>query len=140
MSTGSTTITVDIVTPSRKLLVGEVADAVTLPTATGEIMVLPGHTELVTILDAGGVYLQRGNEQRKFAVSYGFGVVRDNKVTILAETCEQAHEIDRERAEMAEKKALEYLLETPEEAILEKYQLKLKRSRVRQQLSQPQDR
>lgn len=140
MSTATGKIQVDIVTPTRKLLVGEEVESVTIPTSSGEIMVLPGHTELVTILGAGGMYLQKADGMRKFAVSYGFGVVRDNKVTVLAETCEEAHEIDRERAEMASKKATEMLLESVEEEVLNKYRLKLKRSEVRKQISEPQDR
>lgn len=142
MSAGSTSakITVDIVTPSRKVLVGEEAASVTLPTQTGEIMVLPGHEELVTILDAGAMYLQTGDEGRKFAISYGFAVIRDNLVTVLAETCEEAHEIDRARADMAEKKASEMLVEGMEEELISKYRLKLKRSQVRKAVAQVQDR
>jgi F-type H+-transporting ATPase subunit epsilon len=140
MSATSGKLQIDVVTPSRKLLVGEEVESVTIPTQTGEIMVLPGHTELVTILDAGGLYLQKPEGMRKFAVSYGFGVVRDNKVTILAETCEEAHEIDRERADMAEKKASEFLLETVEDLMLDKYRLKLKRAQVRKQIAEASDR
>ncbi len=133
-------IQVDIVTPTRKLLVGEQVESITIPTSSGEIMVLPGHTELVTILDVGGMYLQKPDGMRKFAVSYGFGVVRDDKVTILAETCEEAHEIDRDRAVMAQKTAEEMLLESVEEAMLDKYRLKAKRAAVRQAISEPSDR
>ena len=133
-------IQVDIVTPTRKLLVGEQVESITIPTSSGEIMVLPGHTELVTILDVGGMYLQKPDGIRKFAVSYGFGVVRDNKVTILAETCEESHEIDRDRAVMAQKTAEEMLLESVEQGLLDKYRLKAKRAAVRQAISEPSDR
>jgi F-type H+-transporting ATPase subunit epsilon len=133
-------IQVDIVTPTRKLLVGEQVESITIPTSAGEIMVLPGHTELVTILDVGGMYLQKTDGMRKFAVSYGFGVVRDNKVTILAETCEESHEIDRDRAVMAQKNAEQMLIETVEEAMLDKYRLKAKRAAIRQAISEPSDR
>lgn len=133
-------IQVDIVTPTRKLLVGEQVESITIPTSAGEIMVLPGHTELVTILDVGGMYLQKADGMRKFAVSYGFGVVRDNQVTILAETCEESHEIDRDRAVMAQKNAEEMLLESVEQGLLDKYRLKAKRAAVRQAISEPSDR
>jgi F-type H+-transporting ATPase subunit epsilon len=133
-------IQVDIVTPTRKLLVGEQVESITIPTSSGEIMVLPGHTELVTILDVGGMYLQKADGMRKFAISYGFGVVRDDKVTILAETCEESHEIDRDRAVMAQKTAEEMLLESVEQGLLDKYRLKAKRAAVRQAISEPSDR
>lgn len=124
-------IDVDIVTPARKLLIGEKAESLTLPTSSGEIMVLPGHTDLVTVLGIGGMYLQSAGLLRKYVVSYGFAVVKKNKVTVLAETCEEAHEIDRDRAQLAEKKASEALVELLTGDALQKFQRKLRRAQVR---------
>jgi F-type H+-transporting ATPase subunit epsilon len=129
-------IEVDIVTPTKKLSVGVKANSVTLPTAMGEIQVLPGHEELITLLSVGVMRVETDKEEEKYVVSYGFAVVRNDKLLVLAETCEPASEINLERAKKAQltsEKALEEVL-TGEN--LRKYQLKLQRSIIRQQAVQ----
>ncbi len=127
-------IEVDIVTPSRRILEGVKVDKVTLPTESGTITVLPGHTELVTLLSTGILSFPGSGEERRFAVSYGFSIVRKDKVIVLAETCEEATEIDIDRAKQAQKKAEQALSGVLGEEELKKYQMKLRRSLVRQQV------
>jgi F-type H+-transporting ATPase subunit epsilon len=126
-------IEVDIVTPSRRILEGAKTDRITLPTASGEITVLPGHTELVTLLSTGVLGFPAGGAERKFVISYGFTIVRKDKVIVLAETCEESGEIDVERARQAQKKAEQALSGVLSEEQMRKYQLKLERSLIRQQ-------
>lgn len=127
-------IEVDIVTPSRRILEGVKVDRVTLPTESGTITVLPGHTELVTLLSTGVLSFPGSGSERRFAVSYGFSIVRKDKVIVLAETCEEATEIDVTRAKEAQKKAEQALTGVLSEDELKKYQMKLRRSLVRQQV------
>jgi F-type H+-transporting ATPase subunit epsilon len=127
-------IEVDIVTPSRRILEGMKVERVSLPTQDGTITVLPGHAELVTLLGTGVLTFPGGSGERKFVVSYGFAIVRKNKVIVLAETCEEASEIDLARAKAAQKKAEQYLGTAKDEGELRKYQLKLQRSIARQQI------
>ncbi|MBI4403188.1 MAG: ATP synthase F1 subunit epsilon [Deltaproteobacteria bacterium] len=129
-------INVDIVTPSRKLVENTKAQDVCIPTRKGEIMVLQGHTELLTILDTGALVLHQDGGQRKFAVSYGFAEIRNDKVLILAETCEESTEIDVERAKAAQKRAEDALTGSLTEDRFKKYQLKLQRAIIRQHISQ----
>ena len=129
-------IRVDIVTPSRKLVEGAMAQRVTLPAIKGEIEVLPGHTELLTLLTTGALVLFSDGRQTKFAVSHGFVEIRDDRVRVLAETAEEAKEIDRTRAAKAQKNAEQALSAVLEEGQFRKYQLKLQRAVVRQQVAQ----
>jgi F-type H+-transporting ATPase subunit epsilon len=128
-------IEVDIVTPSRRILEGAKVERVSLPTESGIITVLPGHAELVTLLNTGLLTFPTGGTDRKFVVSYGFAMVRKNKVIVLAETCEEASEIDLARAKTAQKKAEQALASAQDELQQRKYQMKLQRSLARQQAS-----
>ena len=83
----------EIVTPEKRVLEAEV-DSVTIPTASGEVGILPNHAPLISALKPG-------------VLSGGFVEVNSNKVSVLADTAETADEIDLELAkadrEIAEK-------------------------------------
>ena len=93
-----------IVTPERIVYEDEI-DQVTLPTADGEITVLPNHIPLISILVSGELDLRKGGEEIAMAVSGGMIEVRNNEMTILADTAERAEEIDLKRAEEARQRA-----------------------------------
>ena len=97
-------ILVEIVTPERRLLSEEV-DMVTLPGIEGQMGILRGHIPLLTTLDIGEIVLHTKNNTRHIAVGGGVVEVRPDKVTILAESAEQAEEIDLQRAEAARERA-----------------------------------
>lgn len=103
-------ILVDIVTPERRLLSEEV-DMVTLPGIDGQMGILGGHVPLLTTLDIGEIILHKKNDTRHIAVGGGVVEVRPDKVTILAESAEQAEEIDLQRAEAARERARSSLTE-----------------------------
>ena len=128
-------ITVDIVTPTRKIVDGAQAVSVKLPAHKGEIEVLPGHAELLTLLGTGVVSIVGDGVERHFAVSYGFAEVRNNRIIVMGETVEEATEIDKARAIAAQKKAEEALASVLTEENFNKYQLKLQRSIVRQRIA-----
>ena len=87
----------EIVTPERRVLDTEV-DSVTVPTASGEIGILPSHASLVSAIKPGIlVYTIKGTTD-KLAVSGGFLEVNANKVAVLADTAETAAEIDIDAA------------------------------------------
>ncbi len=95
-----------ITTPDRALFDGDV-EAVTLPSAEGEITVLAHHEPLVCIIIPGELKIRLRNEDRIFAVSRGFLEVRENRAALLATTAEHLEEIDEARAEEAKRKAEE---------------------------------
>jgi len=126
---------IDIVTPTRKLVDGAPADSVKLPGAKGELQILDGHTDLLTLLSTGPLVFVKDGKERKFSVSYGFAEIRNNKVLVLADTVEESKDIDKARAQAAQKRAEQALMGTLSESDFKKQQLKLERALVRQHIS-----
>jgi F-type H+-transporting ATPase subunit epsilon len=95
----------EIVTPERVVLKKEVLQ-VTVPTRNGEITVLPNHIPLVASLQPGVIEVKlKTGETEIMSVSGGFIEVLKDKVVILADTAERAHEIDEKRADEARERA-----------------------------------
>lgn len=101
-------ILVDIVTPERQLLSEEV-DMVTIPGIDGQMGILRGHVPLLSTLDIGEIVLHTKGTTRHIAIGGGVVEVRPTKVTIMAESAEQADEIDLQRAEAARQRAQDSL-------------------------------
>lgn len=87
-----------LVTPVTTVFSQEV-DGVVIPTTTGQITVLPNHTELVSILQPGELVVKDGDKHFPLAVSGGVLEVFNNTLYILADSAEHAHEIDLAAAE-----------------------------------------
>ncbi len=101
------TIKFEIVTPERLVLREEILQ-VTVPTAMGEITVLPDHIPLVSILKPGVLEIKKvDNTVEVMSVSGGFIEVMKNKIVVLADTAERAEELDEKRIEEARSKAEE---------------------------------
>lgn len=97
-------LTLELVTP-EKVAWSAPADFVVLPAYNGEMGVLPGHQSFLVQLTAGEVRVTAGGEVRNFAVSGGFAEVKNDTVSLFAETAEDAGQIDAERARQALEKA-----------------------------------
>ena len=128
-------IEVDIVSPSKRLVEGIKVNSLRLPAIKGEIEVLPGHAEFLTILSTGVLSLILDGGTRQFAVSCGFAEIRNDKVIVLAETIEEQSEIDKTRAAQAQKRAEEKLSGVMDEAEFRKNKAKLQRAVVRQSIT-----
>ena len=90
---------VRLVTPER-ILVDTTADAVALPSRSGYIEALFGHTPLLAELGAGEVRLHGGHAgEQRYNVNWGFVEVLPERVTILAESALKPEEIDTGRAQ-----------------------------------------
>ncbi|MDL2316401.1 F0F1 ATP synthase subunit epsilon [Desulfovibrio sp. OttesenSCG-928-A18] len=100
----------EIVTPDQLLLSKEV-DYVGAPGLEGEFGVLPGHIPFISALAIGGLYYKADGKTRFVFVSGGFAEISDDKVTVLAESAEEAENIDFARAEHARKRAEQRLAE-----------------------------
>jgi len=98
----------DIITQERIVFSGQV-DSVNLPGAEGRMGVLPNHSPLLTTLDFGEVYVRREGVEEYFAIGGGFVEIQPDHVTILADSAEQADEIDLDRAERARQAAEEIM-------------------------------
>lgn len=98
------TIQCEIVTQERTVFSGE-ADSVNVPGSEGRLGILPNHTALLTTLSFGEVVVRARGEETFYAIGGGIIEVQPDKVIILADSAEQADEIDLERAQEARERA-----------------------------------
>jgi F-type H+-transporting ATPase subunit epsilon len=112
LTTGSSimadTLRLRIVTPERQMLDEEV-DEVTAPGTVGEFGVLPNHVPFLTSLQPGRLLYKQKGQTHTLVIGGGFAEVSDNIMTVLADSAEEVHEINVERAQVALKKAEESL-------------------------------
>lgn len=124
-----------IITPERRLVEGFDAVSVTLTGSEGQIQILPGHVPMIGALNVGILRYKAVNSQEGAGIiSSGFFEVRDDKLTVIAETLELPEEIDIARARAAQEKAEAVLSEAGlDEFRFRKFQSKLQRAIARQQ-------
>jgi len=129
-----TKIQLHIVSAERSL-VNETVDEVEIPGADGYFGVLPGHTPLLAVLGAGELWYRQGQEKHYFVIAFGFAEVQPDRVTILAQIAEYAHEIDLARAEAAKKRAEERLMRPQVDMDAERARISLLKSLIRLQVA-----
>jgi len=78
-----------VYTPERTLVDRDVRE-VTAQGALGQIGVLPDHAALVTALDPGMLSYRENGAVVQLSLGAGFAEVRDNVMTVLAESGEPA--------------------------------------------------
>ena len=93
------TMNVELISPDRKRRFQ--AEFALLDTTTGALGVLPNHANILGRLAIGPLRLKTAEGEAVFAIAGGFFEVRDGVLTILADACERADEIDRQRANAA---------------------------------------
>ncbi len=101
-------IKLEIVTPEKKVF-DESVDAVTVPTMTGEVGILPNHAPLISTLKSGVLTISTKGASERMVVSGGFLEVSSNKVSVLTDIAEKADEINVETAR-TERETAEKLL------------------------------
>lgn len=122
------TLTVSVVTPDGPVL-EDTFEMVSCKSENGELGILPGHIPLVAPLQISAVRLKKGETEQKIAVSGGFLEVRPDQITVLAQSAEKPEEIDRKRAEEAQKRAEERLASKTQDQIdFDRAELALKRA------------
>lgn len=105
-------LSLTIVTPEENVVKDLQVENVVMPAADGEVMILPGHTPLLTALGVGQILTHSKTEDIHFLVTYGFAQVRNDKVSIFAEALEPATEFDLEKAEKARAETVETVMNT----------------------------
>ncbi len=120
----------DIVTAER-LMYSEEVQSVVAPGTAGELGILPSHAPLLTSLAPGELRVTRDGDQTAIVVSGGFLEVIGGHVTVLADTAEQADDIDVERAEAALKRAEEGVASADTQMDLARAVAAMHRSRAR---------
>jgi F-type H+-transporting ATPase subunit epsilon len=132
--------TVDILTPSKIIAKGVLADSLLIPTIRGQINVLENHTHIVTKLAPGVLTVFGGPDyaDRNFALSAGVCKILQNKVVILSNTAEESGDVDVERAKLALKNAEDHLKNTDGLSLeeIEQYHGKVERAKIRIQIGE----
>ncbi|NUO83226.1 F0F1 ATP synthase subunit epsilon, partial [candidate division KSB1 bacterium] len=121
--------------PTRKAF-SEHVNAIIAPGEAGYFGVLPGHTPFLTSLKIGDVKIEIGDKTKHYAISGGFAEVYPGGVRILAETAEQASEIDTERAKQAKERAERRIHQGRKESDVDRAQLALTRAMNRLKIAQ----
>ncbi len=82
-------------TPDKKVVSDADLEEITLPAFAGELNILPGHSPIMTSLEAGILsYRLTNGEEKKFAVSWGYCQVSSEGVNVLAESAVTADEVE----------------------------------------------
>ncbi len=97
-------LVLEIITPTKVVLKEEV-DEITLPTAQGEISILPNHVGLLTKIMPGEMVIKRNGKTDLFAIMGGFLEVSNNQVNILADHAIHAGDIEVSKVEEAKQRA-----------------------------------
>lgn len=118
-----------------RLLVNEQVDEVQIPGSEGYLGVLPGHTPLLATLQVGELWYRQGQEKHFLSIAFGFVEIQPDRVTILAQIAEPAHEIDLARAEASKKRAEERLAKPTTDVDFERARIAMLKALVRLQVA-----
>ncbi len=125
----------EIITPYAKVVDAEV-DEVMATGALGEFGVLPDHAPFLTSLKIGELCYKSNSVLSCMALNWGYFEIRENRIVILVETAEHAHEIDVERARAAQARAEQALKRLgPEDKQFKVYEAALERALIRMQVA-----
>ncbi len=75
---------ISVVVPEGEVYAGEVKSVV-LPGVEGEFGVLYGHSNMITLLQAGVVEIETENQKEHIAINWGYVEVTNERVDILAD-------------------------------------------------------
>ena len=104
-----TTLHLEIITPESRVY-GEDVLSVVLPTACGEVGILPMHVPLMTLIVPGELRVKgRDGRELFLAVGEGYAQVTPSRVSVLTDMAVKEDEIDVAKAEEAVKRAQEAL-------------------------------
>ncbi len=125
----------ELTTPEKEVL-KTAAEFVVLPAQKGEMGILPGHAPFLVQLKAGAVRVTIEGKVRHYAVSGGFAEIKDNHVSLFAETAEMTGTIDSERAKQALERAKALAVKTDIDPLtLMQAEAAIRRAQVRLRVS-----
>lgn len=118
-----------IITP-RKVVFEKDVSSITVPTAEGEISVLPHHTRLFSLLVEGVVKIKEEKSENYLAIGGGYLETDGSEINILVSRAYGQDEIDHNLTQEAIEKAKKLLKEAPNESQKQEAFLSLRRSMV----------
>ncbi len=126
----------EVISPERVFYTGEV-EMVELTTTEGDIGIYADHIPLTTIVAPGILTItEDGDQMKEASLLEGFMEITQDKVTILAQSCEWPDEIDMNRATEARDRAERRLKSTDENINMSRAELALRKSLVRIKLAE----
>ncbi len=109
-------IHVEIVQPTGVKL-DLMIDSIILPGIDGDFEVLADHTPFITKLRPGTLFIQKEDQEIKYAIHDGFVTVENNRIIVISDTVESSSEIDIKRAEAAKERAEKRLFSENKESV-----------------------
>jgi len=89
---------ISIIAPDRTVWDSN-AEEVILPSSTGQLGILRGHSPLLTALDIGVMRVRTDKEWTPIVLMGGFAEVENDELTILVNGAEEGASIDKEAAQ-----------------------------------------
>ena len=124
-----------ILTPDR-IFRNEKIEELILPTNTGQIGILKGHSPLITAIDIGPIMFRKELNWTAAALIGGFALIQENKVTILVNEAVTASSVKLNQAEKALEKTTKYINQVIGEKGKVEAVFSFKRARVKYQIIQ----
>ncbi len=117
---------VEVVSAERNMYSGQ-AELITAPALEGEVGIMPGHSQMLCILQPGLIRVKVPGEldEQTIYVSGGILEVQPDVVTVLSDSAERARDLDESRALAAKREAEEALAERREEMDMARAQAEL---------------
>lgn len=123
------TLHLKVITPKKIVLEDDVV-GVTVPSADGELTILPRHTQLFALLKEGVIKIKKEKNEDLLAVGGGYAETDGKNLNILVSQAYGQHEIDEKQTEEAIKNAKKILIETKDEKARSEALTVLRRSTI----------
>ena len=107
-------IRLKVITP-RKIVIDRQVDSVTVPTAEGEITILPHHAHLFSLLVEGIVKIKSTGNEDDLAIGGGYLETNGETVTVLVSRAYGQNEIDKDLTDKAVEEAKHILSKSTDE-------------------------
>ena len=107
-------IRLKVITP-RKIVIDRQVNSVTVPTAEGEITILPHHAHLFSLLVEGIVKIKSTGNEDDLAIGGGYLETNGETVTVLVSRAYGQNEIDKDLTDKAVDEAKHILSKSTDE-------------------------
>lgn len=108
------TLRLKVITP-RKIVIDKQVSSVSVPTAEGEITILPHHIRLFSLLIEGIVKIKKDDNEDVLAIGGGYLETNGETVTVLVSRAYGQGEIDRDLTDKAVEEAKHILSKSTDE-------------------------